>query len=152
MRTSIYRSSIATKQDKTNVPQERNRWRGLDAAAVDIPRRAGDNTADNKADDDTDVLEERRPEELRQDDADEREEPNADEFGGAPPRFSSAPPKQLLQTRTLRKGPGREYRGAELEYPARGQGLAAVRAAAPVGDPGGTDEGCADHEDYRPCH
>ena len=65
-------------------PQERNSWSSLDAAAIDITCSARHNATNRKADDDGDVLQERRPEELRQNDRDEGQESNANEFWRAP--------------------------------------------------------------------
>ena len=64
-----------------NAPQKCNRWRRRDAAAIDVSRRTRDNAPDRKADNNRDILEERRAENLRQDDADEREEAEADKLG-----------------------------------------------------------------------
>jgi hypothetical protein len=70
------------------IPQECDRWRGLDATVVNISCGAGDDAAQNEAHDNADVLEERRAEERRQDDADERKEAKPDEFRGIPPMFT----------------------------------------------------------------
>ena len=67
------------------LPKESNCRSGLDAAAVDITGRTCDDASHDQAHDDTDVLEEWRSKDFRQDDRNEGDESEADELGRSPP-------------------------------------------------------------------
>lgn len=86
-------------------PEEGDRGRRRDRAPVDVPRGASHNAAHCEADDDGDVLEERRAEQFRKDDGHEGEEAQADELGRAPPG---------IPRRTVSRGKPRERRGGGL--------------------------------------
>lgn len=116
-------------------PKEGDGRCSLYATPINIPSCARNDAAHRQTDDDRYILEERRAEQLRQHDTHERQEPQADEFGGAP-----------------WQGSRRVYVRAEREEAGGRTVHAVVRPPAPVGDSGGTDEGCADEEDHCACY
>ena len=131
--SSIHRRhGLSTYVELVNSPQERDSGCFANTATVNVSRRAGDDTANDEADNDGDVLEERRAEEFGEDDADEGQEAEPDELWGTPGKRARC-----------------ECCRAELEDTGGRAALAVVRASAPVGNARRADEGSANHDDDR---